>query len=180
MMRPFWSKQNFSSRRHLSSPNGKSTGFTLVEVIVGMMITLIFLTVTMQIFVSAAYLRAKAREYDEIYNWVQEDFEQILTKAKTYEMQTIPHSSFCATGQLASSFISDAAQGLGGNTADLGERTFGTRTMQLSRTASHTGTLDPSRLLDVTYQITQVGTGESILEIETKVAIYAAFNCPSP
>lgn len=171
--------KGLKGRTHLCRSGETSAGFTLVEIIVSMVLTLIFLSVTMQIFISAAYLRAKANEYSDAHNWIQEDFEQILTKAKRYEMQAIPYSSHCGAGTLASSFITDDTEGLGGQTTQLGARNLGGQTLRLTRKATNVGTLDESRLLTVNYKITRSGSGETVVDIDTKVTIYAAFNCPS-
>ena len=158
----------------------EAKGFTLVEVLVSMIIAMAFLIVTMQIFVSAAYLRARANQFNDSYNWIQEDFEQVLTKAKSYEMQASPYSAQCNTGTLASGFIADANIGLDGANANLGTRQFGGKTFQLLRTASNIGTLDETRLVTVNYTLTDSVTGDTLLDIDTKVTIYAAFNCPTP
>lgn len=154
-----------------------SKGFTLVEVMVSMIMTITFLMVTMQILLSAALLRAKATEYNDAYNWIQEDFEQVLTKAKAYEMQAFPYSAQCNGRTLAQDFIADSSQGLGGGTQSLGTRSFGGSTFNLTREASNQGTIDPSRLLNINYSIAHPN-GKVILELDTKVLIYADFNCP--
>ena len=46
----------------------QTQGFTLVEVMVSMIMTLTFVIVTMQLFVTAAFLRAKAVEFNDAYN----------------------------------------------------------------------------------------------------------------
>ncbi|MCM1983073.1 PilW family protein [Lyngbya confervoides] len=157
-------------------------GFSLVEVMVSMIITLSFLMITLQIFLSAAYLRARSTEYNETYNWIQEDFEQVLTKAKAYQVQVKPYSSQCGAANpdngLAAGFIADSADGLGGSSATLGTRTYGGKNLELRRTASYNDTLDPNRLIKLQYAIVPPGGSPPVLELETKVVIYAAFNCP--
>ncbi|NJN24317.1 MAG: prepilin-type cleavage/methylation domain-containing protein [Acaryochloridaceae cyanobacterium RL_2_7] len=142
------------------------------------MMTVTFVMVTMQIFLSAAFLRAKAAEFNDAYNWIQEDFEQVLTQAKSYEMGVAPFSGRCSTGTLASGFVNDAGAGLGGATVNLGTKDFGGGTYQLVRTATNVGTLDPTRLVNVNYLVRGANGGKVILNLDTKVLIYSAFNCP--
>lgn len=51
-------------------------GFTLVEVLVAILITTLFVGVAMQTMVFAAIFKAKAQEYTEATTWIQEDLEQ--------------------------------------------------------------------------------------------------------
>ena len=165
------------SRNRLLVYQQKTQGFTLVEVLVSMIITLTFLMVTLQIFMAAAYLRAKTVEYDTMYDWVQEDFEQILSKAKSYEREILPFSPRCHSNTLASSFITDRTNGLGGANSDLGSRVFHSQTYALQRTVTTSGT-DPSRLLNIHYDVTLADKNDTLLSIDTRVSIIAAFNCP--
>ena len=166
--------------QQLHSARCQDEGFTLVEVLVSMIMTVTFVMVTMQVFLSAAFLRAKAAEFNDAYNWIQEDFEQVLTQAKSYEMNTLPFSTQCNAGTLASSFVSDSSVGLGGSIVTLGTKQFSGSSYQLIRTATNVGTLDPSRLVNVNYAVQSPTTSKVILDIDTKVLIYAAFNCPRP
>ena len=163
-------------------PKRWNHGFTLVEVMVSMIIVTTFLVVTMQIFLSAAVLRAKASEYNEAYNWIQEDYEKILTKAQTYEMHAQPYSTLCnplnPDHGLAASFVGHQTQGLGGASVNLDPRAFGGQTFSLVRTADYARTVEPNRLIALTYELVNVSTNQTVLEMETKVMIYAAFNCP--
>ncbi|MGB7417382.1 MAG: prepilin-type cleavage/methylation domain-containing protein [Thermosynechococcaceae cyanobacterium] len=137
----------------------------------------------MNIMLTAAFLRAKAVEYNEVYNWIQEDFEQVLTKAKVYEMEAQPYSTLCAATNpangLAASFITSTVGGLGGSSTSLGQRSFGEKTLSLTRTASYAESRAPKKLLTVNYAVLPIGSNQTVFEIETKVVMYAAFNCPS-
>ena len=159
-----------------------SRGFSLVEVLVSMMITTTFLMITLQLMLSAAVLRAKATEYNDAYNWIQEDFEQILTKAQSYEIQAQPFSTLCnptnASNGLAANFVGDAEEGLGGASVNLGQRSFGGKTFSLRRIADYQNTLEPNRLISLKYVISNVDGNQTILELDTRVIVYSAFNCP--
>lgn len=51
-------------------------GFTLVEVLVAILIITVFIATAMQAVVIAAVFKARARQYTEATNWIQEKFEQ--------------------------------------------------------------------------------------------------------
>lgn len=53
----------------------QNQGFTLVEVLVAILITTLFVSVAMQAMVIAAVFRVKAQEYAEATTWIQTDLE---------------------------------------------------------------------------------------------------------
>ena len=173
-MHPFSYLQQFPK----TQDQPQTEGFTLVEVMVSMIMTLTFVIVTMQLFVTAAFLRAKAAEFNDAYNWIQEDFEQALTQARTYEINAVPFSTRCETGTLASEFINDPLNGLGGANVTLGTREFGGQRYELVRSATHLGTLDSTQLVAMKYQVQTPVQARVILDIDTQVLIYAALKCP--
>lgn len=157
-------------------------GFTLVEVLVAIMVTLIFITITMQMFVSAAFFRARADQYNQAFNWIQEDFETTFNKASQYESDAQPYSTMCSATDpangLAASFLNDATIGLGGSPATIGSKDFGGNTYTMTRSGTYTNSDDPFKLLILTYTVTPVNGGVAIANINTEVAIYAGFKCP--
>jgi len=56
-------------------------GFTLVEVLVAILITTLFVGVAMQSMVIAAVFKARAKQYTEATNWIQEDLENVKIQA---------------------------------------------------------------------------------------------------
>lgn len=56
-------------------------GFTLVEVLVAILIASLFVTVAMEAMVLAAVFKARARQYTEATNWIQEDLENVKSQA---------------------------------------------------------------------------------------------------
>lgn len=158
----------------------KESGFTLVEVLVGMMISMIFLSITMQIFVAAAFLRAQSTKYNDAYNWVQEDFEQLLSKAQNYQLAASPYPAQCDAETpddgLAASFLQDVMEG---ETVNFGPRDFGGKSFMLTRMGDYSQTTSPDRLLNIRYSITPVNGGPDFFSLDTKVVLYAAFKCPN-
>jgi prepilin-type N-terminal cleavage/methylation domain-containing protein len=62
-----------------------ASGFTLIEVLVGMLIATIFVAVTMQSMVLGSLFKARARQYSEGVTWIQQDLEQLKYQAATYK-----------------------------------------------------------------------------------------------
>jgi type II secretory pathway pseudopilin PulG len=69
-----------------------SQGFTLVEVIVAALLTIVLTGVAMQTIVLATMVRVKAQESSEATNWIQEDYESIKLLANGEDM------GYCPTG----------------------------------------------------------------------------------
>lgn len=59
----------------------QNQGFTLVEVLVAILIASLFVTVAMEAMVLAAVFKARARQYTEATNWIQEDLENVKSQA---------------------------------------------------------------------------------------------------
>jgi type II secretory pathway pseudopilin PulG len=160
----------------------KQDGFALIEVLVALMVTMIFVSVTMQMFVSAAFFRARADQYNQAMNWIQEDFETAFSKAGQYEADATPYSSKCAAQTpadgFAAGFLADVANGLGGTTVTLGPRSFGGKSFVLRRTGNYANTVDPYKLLSLDYRVTVEGGTEDVAQVKTEIALYAAFKCP--
>ncbi len=157
-------------------------GFSLVEVFVAILVTVIFLTVSLQLFVTAAYLRVKALQFSEAYNWVQEDFEIVRSKATAFEQDALPYSSYCgaaAANNLAATFIADSSAGLGGTSVTVGTKNLNGKAFELIRTANYASTTYPEQLVALKYSLVPTTGGASILDIDAELVIYAAFRCPS-
>ncbi|NCJ07458.1 prepilin-type N-terminal cleavage/methylation domain-containing protein [Synechococcales cyanobacterium C] len=56
-------------------------GFTLVEVMVGILITVTFVGAAMQALVVASLFKVRAQEYSEATTWIQEDLELVRFEA---------------------------------------------------------------------------------------------------
>lgn len=78
-------------------------GFTLVEVLVAILITTLFVSVAMQTMVIAAIFKAKAQEYAEATTWIQEDLEDVKYKAANLQF---PRTTLAANANTGASSIS--------------------------------------------------------------------------
>ncbi|MGB8701401.1 MAG: prepilin-type N-terminal cleavage/methylation domain-containing protein [Thermosynechococcaceae cyanobacterium] len=168
--------------QHKFHAPGSPTGFSLVEVLVALMVTMIFVSVTMQIFVSAAFFRARADQFNQAYNWIQEDFETVLYKASQYEAAALPYSTKCSATNpangLAAGFLTDTTAGLGGASSTVGTRSFGGKSFTLTRTGNYASSANPYKLLGLTYTVTPTDGGPAVADIRTEAVIYAGFKCP--
>ncbi|WP_235106844.1 prepilin-type N-terminal cleavage/methylation domain-containing protein [Acaryochloris sp. 'Moss Beach'] len=59
----------------------KEAGFTLVEVLVGLVVITGFITTAMQAFVAATAFKVKGQELSEATTWIQEDLERVKYEA---------------------------------------------------------------------------------------------------
>lgn len=64
-------------------------GFTLVEVLVAILISTVFVAVAMQAIVIAAVLRVRAQEFAEATTWIQEDLETVKTTAASLQYTSL-------------------------------------------------------------------------------------------
>jgi prepilin-type N-terminal cleavage/methylation domain-containing protein len=56
-------------------------GFTLIEVLVAILVTTLFISIAMQAMVFSAVFKVKAQEYAEATTWIQEDLEDVKYQA---------------------------------------------------------------------------------------------------
>ena len=106
-------------------PVSPLNGFTVVEIFVAIMVIMISLSVALQMFISAVYLRSRSQEFGDAYQWVQEDFENVRQQAVSFESAALPYSPYCGAipaNSLAARFITNV---LGGSSVSMGPRTLG-------------------------------------------------------
>lgn len=60
-----------------SFKSSQDTGFTLVEVLVGLLVIVGFISTAMQALVTATVFKVKGQELSEATTWIQEDLEQV-------------------------------------------------------------------------------------------------------
>ena len=152
-------------------------GFSLVEVMISMMVTSIFVAVTMQTILVAAIFRNRGSQYDQAVTWIQEDFEQVVNQATQFEVMAVPESVRCNAVDpedgLAAGFLAE----IDGLSLTDGSRTLGGEVFTLNRTGDYENSVDPYKLLQLSYTVTPQGGGEAIASLSTEVLLTAALKC---
>jgi type II secretory pathway pseudopilin PulG len=76
----------------------KDEGFTMVEVLVAILLTTLFVGIAMQAVVIAALFKAKAQENTEATNWIQQDLEQVKFDASSLQFPQVTLNTAAASG----------------------------------------------------------------------------------
>lgn len=97
-------------------------GFTLVEVLVAILITTIFVSVAMQSMVIAAVFKARAQQIAEATTWVQEDVENVRFQAGQLKYTQLTNNPTNGATSLSVSSVTGFANGdtlrVGADTTD--------------------------------------------------------------
>lgn len=101
------------SALELEKKSGKfnNKGFSLVEVIVGMLIALLFVTTSLQLMVYALILASQGRGSSTAKNWIQEDLEQIKSLANSYKSTTLASATTVGATTLTVNWTTGFANG---------------------------------------------------------------------
>jgi prepilin-type N-terminal cleavage/methylation domain-containing protein len=157
-------------------------GFSLIEVLVSLLIISLFIALSMQAFLIAIILKARAEQQDEAANWIQEDLEFVKHQAREYEKNAVPYSSRCeatnTANGVAAGLLNDSVGGIGGTPKTDGPRILGGIPFVLTRNTDYVNTADPFKLLKITYQVTPQGGGKTIATLSTEIVPDAALKCP--
>lgn len=76
-------------KKHRFHPD---SGFTLLEVVVGIVVVTFFTAATMQMLVTSALFKARAKEYAAAANFIQEDFEAVRSIASEFQFPTVSNT----------------------------------------------------------------------------------------
>lgn len=90
-------------------------GFTLVEVLVAILITTLFVSIAMQAVVIAAVFKARARQFTEATNWIQKDLETVRQQTAILGSTTLS-----ATPTANSLLVSSSTGFQAGNSLQIG------------------------------------------------------------
>ena len=64
-------------------------GFVMIEVIVGIVITALFIGISMQFMVFSSLLKGRSQQYSEAMTWIQENLEDIKYQASKYKLSSL-------------------------------------------------------------------------------------------
>lgn len=86
-------------------------GFSLVEVVVGMLIAGLFMATALQVMVVAKVLQARGTELNEAKNWIQQDLELIKAQAATFKSTNLSSSATVGATSLTVDWTTGFASG---------------------------------------------------------------------
>lgn len=134
-------------------------GFTLVEVLVAILITTVFVATAMQAVVIAAVFKARAKQFSEAANWIQEDLESVRQQAASLGSTTLSAAP-TTSGSSSSLSVSSATGFAADNKLQIG--TIGTTFFTISSLSGNTITVTPA-LTTAQISATPAGTPVSLV-----------------
>ena len=172
-----------------------SQGFSLVEVLVGVLITFAFVGTALQALIISSVFQTSSQEVREATGWIQADLESLKYKANRLDWVDDRYEPALATCTATDSSDGYAAllkrrlvyldpndpdnAALDPNDAennDARESRSGERTYTLTRTTTPSE-IAPFNVLQVGYTVTPAGGGEEIISLHTEVMPDASLDC---
>jgi prepilin-type N-terminal cleavage/methylation domain-containing protein len=171
-------------------------GFTMVEVMVGILLTLVFTTIAMQAMVTATSIKVRSQELSDSDNWIQQDLETVKTASNalnyddandTYPISSaaIEHANRCAA-ITSTSTVTASANGyaallktnIDAVTIPTKLSPIGNRQYTLTRTTVASST-SPFNVLQITYRVYRGTdtTATPIANLYTEVVPGASLYC---
>lgn len=150
-------------------------GFTLVEVLVAILITTVFVAVGMQAVVIAAVFKARAEQYSKATNWIQENLETVRFQASIYPQD----DAKCNPASPANGYAAGLVTAIGGSPLISPPQRLGGKNFTMTRTANYATSNDPNKVLELEYEIVPDGGGSAIASLHSEVIPNAAFTCPA-
>jgi prepilin-type N-terminal cleavage/methylation domain-containing protein len=174
---------NFKLLHSLTRFDGKTEankGFSLVEVMVGILILLGFVGAAMQTLVASAAIKVKAQERSEATIWIQEDIELIRYQASQLPANTALCSATSSTAGYADALrdnIVGASTTATSTTALSKTSRLGNRSYTVNRTISFKNT-SPYVVMTVSYNVPSPrNTSEFLSQMYVEVIPDKAFQC---
>lgn len=144
-----------------------SKGFSLPEVLVGIMILTIFIAVAMQAMVSAVAMQVGTDQTTQADDWIQADLESVRFLASR-----LPNEPFRCSGTPGYAKALETALGTTTN-----QQTFTADGVSYSLNRSFSTGVDP-HVLVLQYQVRPATGGNPVTTKRVEVMPNAAFNCP--
>jgi prepilin-type N-terminal cleavage/methylation domain-containing protein len=170
-----------NSMAHAFQKTRDGKGFTLVEVLIGILIIAAFSATAMQALVASTAMKIKSQELSESTNWMQEDLESVKFEANRLDFDPIakqynPNLDACKP----SAGYAQRLMGVLPPVMSPKTSTIGNRSYEFTRDA----TLSPSapNILQLSYKIQRVSGGSTTgkpYTLHAEVIPDAAFACPS-
>jgi prepilin-type N-terminal cleavage/methylation domain-containing protein len=134
-------------------------GFTLIEVLIAIVITTLFITIAMQAMVIAAVFKARAKQFAEATNWIQQDLESVRQQVAIVGYTTLSAAP-TTSGSSSSLSVSSTTSFAANNRVQIG--TISTKFYTISSVSSNTITVTPA-LASAEISATPAGTSVSVV-----------------
>jgi type II secretory pathway pseudopilin PulG len=153
--------------------SNQNWGFSLVEVLVGLLLLAAFIGTAMQVIVSATAFKVKAQELSEATVWIQEDLELVRYQAS----KVAADPSRCSAPNASSGYAKKLKDDL--TSTDVISRTsaIGQRLYTLTRAAVPKNEL-PYNVLTLNYTVTRQDELTPIAQLYSEVIPDAFLSCP--
>lgn len=154
------------------------SGFTLVEVLVGLLVIVGFISTAMQALVTATVFKVKGQELSEATTWIQEDLERVRFEANRLDYGVDVDLSACEATSNGSGYAARLRDRINANApidpnklSAIGNRPYTlTRTSKLPISA-------PYNVLSLEYEVTSADN-IPISILHTKIVPDASLRCP--
>jgi prepilin-type N-terminal cleavage/methylation domain-containing protein len=152
--------------------NHWTRGFTLIEVLVGILLISTFLGTAMQAIVAATAFKVKAQELSEATAWIQQDQELVRYEASKIAVDTPRCSALSPNAGYAQALKDKLSAASVLKTSALGQRPY-----TLTRVATPVN-VQPYSALALDYTVTQQSNTAAIAQIHSEVIPDAFLSCP--
>ncbi|WP_010471260.1 hypothetical protein [Acaryochloris sp. CCMEE 5410] len=154
------------------------TGFTLVEVLVGLLVIVGFISTAMQALVTATVFKVKGQELSEATTWIQEDIERVRFKAKRFGLGENVNLPACQAIDNTSGYAALLQDEINANAPVDTDKlsAIGNRPYTLIRTPDLPSDA-PFNVLSLEYQVVSADN-IPIAVVQTKVIPDKSLECP--
>ncbi|WP_299406827.1 hypothetical protein [Acaryochloris sp. IP29b_bin.148] len=154
------------------------TGFTLVEVLVGLLVITGFISTAMQALVTATAFKVKGQELSEATTWIQEDIERVRFEAKRLGLGEDVNLPACQTLDNTSGYAALLQARIEQNAPVDTDKlsVIGNRPYTLTRTPTLSSDA-PFNVLSLEYEVVSADS-IPIAIVQTKVIPDKSLECP--
>jgi len=172
--------------QQIQKQNSVNQGFTLVEVLVGILIVSAFTIGTMQSLALSAYFRVKGQQYSQASSKISEDLEAVKFWANQY-YPTTTHSTLCAAKTPAAGYAENLKTYVNTRVPATANITITGRSFPMTRTLqvydNTFGATAPYNILKVFYEVRDPQitnpSNATIAYFQSEVIPGGVFSCPS-
>jgi prepilin-type N-terminal cleavage/methylation domain-containing protein len=164
-----------NNHRPKDKVKNQKRGFTLVEVLVGILLMAAFTGTAMQAIVSATAFKVKAEELSEATVWMQEDLELVRYQAS----KVAAVASKCSASKADDGYAKALKDEINSPSTDSTPKTsaIGQRPYTLMRKADPKNE-QPYNVLMLNYSVTRPGDSTPIAQLYSEVIPDAFLSCP--